>query len=211
LPALVGVDDLTGKLRCKAALRAHFGLDDRGDAPIFVVVSRLGWQKGSDLIANAAEHLVARGAQLVVVGNGDYQIERRFTELQQRYRGMVVTHTGYSERLAHLAIAGGDALIMPSRHEPCGLTQMYAKRYGTLPLVHAVGGLTDTVTADTGFRFVERESSLSQAIDSVLQTHQDRPRWMQMMTAAMREDHSWKGSAEAYRSVYRQIIGNTSS
>jgi starch synthase len=211
LPALFGVDDLTGKPRCKAALRAHFGLDDRGDAPIFVVVSRLGWQKGSDLIANAADHLVARGAQLVVVGNGDYQIERRFTELQQRYRGMVVTHTGYSERLAHLAIAGGDALIMPSRHEPCGLTQMYAKRYGTLPLVHAVGGLTDTVTADTGFRFVERESSLSQAIDSVLQTHQDRPRWMQMMTAAMREDHSWKGSAEAYRSVYRQIIGNTSS
>jgi starch synthase len=211
LPALFGVDDLTGKPHCKAALRSHFGLDDRGDAPIFVVVSRLGWQKGSDLIANAADHLVARGAQLVVVGNGDYQIERRFTELQQRHSGMVATHTGYSERLAHLAIAGGDALIMPSRHEPCGLTQMYAKRYGTLPLVHAVGGLADTVTADTGFRFIERESSLSQAIDGVLQTHQNRPRWMQMMSAAMREDHSWRRSAETYRGVYRQIIGNTSS
>jgi len=124
---------------------------------------------------------------------------------------MVTIHTEFSEPLAHLAIAGGDALIMPSRQEPCGLTQMYAKRYGTLPLVHAVGGLADTVTIETGFSFVERESSLTATIDRVLQTHQDRPRWMQMVSTAMRTDHSWGKSAEAYRNIYLQILGNTPS
>ncbi|MBM4191667.1 MAG: glycogen synthase GlgA [Gammaproteobacteria bacterium] len=211
LPARFGIDDLAGKARCKTTLRSRVGLNDRGDAPIFVVVSRLGWQKGSDLIANAADDLVARGAQLVVIGSGDRQIEERFKELQNRHGGMVTIHTEFSEPLAHLAIAGGDALIMPSRQEPCGLTQMYAKRYGTLPLVHAVGGLADTVTIETGFSFVERESSLTATIDRVLQTHQDRPRWMQMVSTAMRTDHSWGKSAEAYRNIYLQILGNTPS
>lgn len=205
LPARFDVADLTGKRTCKDALRKNFGLIDGGNSPIFVLVSRLNWQKGVDLVADVTDLIVERGGQLVVVGSGDGPLEWRLEQLRTRHPGKVGVHIGYSEPLAHLAIAGGDVLLMPSRHEPCGLTQLYAKRYGTLPLVQAVGGLADTVDDNTGFRFREPYGSLAQSLGEAFYAYADRSRWTHMQSAAMRQDYGWTASAEAYGKLYAEL------
>lgn len=207
LPATFDLDKLSGKARCKAALRAHFGLDANAKGPMFVIVSRLNTQKGLDLAAAAGESIVRVGGQLALVGSGDRDLEARFQQLRDRHPHHVGVHFGYSEPLAHLAIAGGDVLLMPSRHEPCGLTQLYAKRYGTLPLVQANGGLADTVDERSGFVFDERDTTLEDMIGRTAQIYADQQRWIAMMQWAMRADHGWNQSALHYRALYEELAG----
>lgn len=139
-------DDLRGKAAAKARLQQRLGLEARPDALLFCVVSRLTEQKGLHLLPGVVDDLVRRGGQLAVLGAGDPLIEQALQHAAQRHPGAVGLHIGYDEALAHTVIAGSDVILVPSRFEPCGLTQLYGLRYGTLPLVRAVGGLFDTVT-----------------------------------------------------------------
>ena len=158
-------DDLAGKRACKGALQRELGLSCDAASPLFLVVSRLFVQKGMDLLLAALPDLLDAGGQLAVLGAGDGELEAGFRRAAAAHPGRVALHAGYDEAMAHRFIAGGDALAVPSRFEPCGLTQLYALRYGTLPLVRRVGGLADTVidaSADnlaadraTGFVFNE--------------------------------------------------------
>jgi len=207
LPCAYDPQSLAGKAACRVQLRRHFSLTENASGPIFVVISRLNWQKGLELVVDAAATIVASGAQLVVIGSGEGHLEWQFRQLQDRFPRQVGVHIGYSEPLAHLAMAGGDALLMPSRHEPCGLTQLYAKRYGTLPVVQSVGGLADTVDPQTGFIFDEHFTALADVVQHVAYVHRDQARWQHMMLTAMAQDFAWENSAREYLRVYRELQG----
>src|SRR5262249_36300870 len=134
------------KVRCKADLQAELGLRRDADAPLFAIVSRLAWQKGIDVALDALAPIVRQSAvQLAVLGSGDPHLEHHLALLAERCPDGVAVRTGMDEPLAHRMVAGADFFLMPSRYEPCGLSQMYSLRYGTVPIVHATGGLDDTV------------------------------------------------------------------
>src|SRR5205085_5625856 len=146
LPQSYGADAAaSGKRLAKAALQRRLGLDDRQDAPLFGVVSRLTPQKGLDLLLACLPELVIDGSRLAILGSGDAELERGFSAAAAAHNREIAVEIGYDEALSHLIIAGADIILVPSRFEPCGLTQLYALRYGTLPLVRRVGGLADTV------------------------------------------------------------------
>lgn len=210
LPARFDATDLSGKRSCKRELQRSFALDEQDDAPVLGVVSRLAWQKGLDLVAELADTLVERGAQLVLLGSGEPGLERRLQELSRRHPHRVATIIGFDEKLAHLIVAGSDVLLMPSRYEPCGLTQMYAMRYGTVPVVRAVGGLDDTVEeldaryqSGTGFKFgAATGSAFWAAMQRVFETWQRREDWYGLVQRGMSRDFSWDASAAAYERVF---------
>jgi starch synthase len=205
--------DLSGKLRCKTALQAEMGLAPQPDAPLFGVVSRLTSQKGLDLVLGALNAFLRQGAQLVVQGTGEPVLESAFQAAAVSHPGQVAVRIGYDEALAHRVIAGCDVILVPSRFEPCGLTQLYGLRYGTLPLVRRVGGLADTVVdtneaslaADraTGFSFdAATPGSLEGALNRAVETWRHPQRWRQVMQRAMAQDFSWGGAAQGYLRLY---------
>jgi starch synthase len=216
LAARYDADDLQGKLVCKHALRAELGLAARDEAPLFGVVSRLTSQKGLDLVLGALPALLRTGAQLAVQGSGDAALEAAFLAAARAHAGQVAVVIGHDEGRAHRLIAGADAMLVPSRFEPCGLTQLYALRYGTLPVVRRVGGLADTVIdaepepgADsraTGFQF---DGATPAALEAALQRANAlyrRPEvWRQLMRRAMAQDFSWDDAARHYLELYRQL------
>jgi starch synthase len=208
--------ELAGKARCKQAVQRDFGLP-AGDAPLCVVVSRLSAQKGLDLLHTALPALRAAGAQLVVLGSGEAGIEAQWREAAQAYPQSVAVRIGYDEALSHRLIAGADLLLMPSRFEPCGLTQLYALRYGTLPLVRRVGGLADTVVdatpeamrADraTGFVFDAADAlALANRIGEACTLYRDGAAWKKLQRRAMAQDFSWDDSAAHYETLYRDLL-----
>lgn len=201
----------------KTALRAKLGLDPDATGPLLCVVSRLTNQKGLDALLDAVPHLVERGAQLAVLGTGQPELEQGFRDAALAYPGQVATHIGYDEGLSHLFQAGSDAILIPSRFEPCGLTQLYGLRYGTLPVVARTGGLADTVIdanvaailakAATGFVFTDVSVlGISQVIDRVVEAYADPKLWQSMQRAAMRHPVSWDSSAQAYRDLYAELV-----
>jgi starch synthase len=206
LPARFKADALEGKPLCKAALQAEAGLDVRPDAPLFTVVSRLTWQKGLDMVLAVLPELVRQGAQLVAQGTGDAALESAFAMAAKAYPGAVALHTGYDEPRAHRLIAGADLILVPSRFEPCGLTQLFSLRYGTLPLVRAIGGLADTVQDGvTGFSFHDATPDALQAcMQRALATYPDRARWQAMMRAGMSQSLGWDGPARQYLDLYEE-------
>jgi starch synthase len=215
---------LEGKARCKAALQADSGLEQAARMPLFAVVSRLADQKGTDLLLAALPGLLQRGGQLVVLGSGDRQLEEALEAAARAYPGRVAVTVGYDEARAHRIIAGADLIVLPSRFEPCGLTQMYGLRYGTLPLVRRVGGLADTVTdADevpstsatgesatkdpTGFVFDRPGAgALEETIARAIEIYAHQARWEAMMRAAMSRDHSWSSAGARYAELYRGLV-----
>jgi len=218
LPAHYSTAQMAGKARCKQALQRELGLADRPDAPLFGVVSRLTSQKGLDLVLGALPGLVQRGGQLALQGSGEPGLEAAFREAAKAQPNQVAVRIGYDEAFAHRLIAGVDAILVPSRFEPCGLTQMYGLRYGTLPIVRRVGGLADTVvdaTAEnlrtdraTGFVF---DAASVPALDAALQRAaevytKDGPTWDKLQRRAMAQDFSWRGAAVQYLDLYRSII-----
>lgn len=203
-----------GKRTCKRALLHTYELPEDLDLPLLSVVSRLVDQKGVDLIASASERLSAAGARLVILGSGEERYERRFVELGRRYPEQIGVRLGFDDALAHQIQAGSDCLLIPSRYEPCGLTQLYGLRYGTIPVVRATGGLRDTVTPfdpasgqGTGFLFQEPTvDALMGAVQAALAAFADQGAWGQVVHNAMMQDFSWTQSATRYLDLYRRAM-----
>ena len=204
---------LKGKARNKAELEARFGLS-KSQGPLFCVISRMTSQKGLDMLLDCLPTLVGQGAKLALLGSGDSDLERAFIDASNQYSGSVGTIIGYDEELSHLIQAGSDAILIPSRFEPCGLTQLYGLRYGTLPVVARTGGLADTVidaneaarlaNCATGFQFAPINATmLSHAISRTCALFQDTKEWNAMIRRAMRHPVGWDLSAAAYLDVYR--------
>ncbi|OEJ66220.1 glycogen synthase GlgA [Magnetovibrio blakemorei] len=201
----------TGKIQNKAALQHEMGLPADLDAPLFCVVSRLTEQKGIELIAKSASALRKLGIQLAILGSGDHHLEELLSVISGLDLGIKVK-IGYDDALAHRIIAGSDVLLMPSQFEPCGLTQMYAMRYGTLPLVYKTGGLADTVvdcgTAGDGTGFVF-ETASTDALTATAKRATDLYRhpklWQKAQRNAMSQDMSWKHAAPAYMRLYKNL------
>jgi starch synthase len=202
---------MQGKLTCRRALQSELGLVADDGAMLLAIVSRLTTQKGLDLLLAALPELLAAGVQLVVQGTGDPAFEAAFRMARDANPGRVHVHIGYDEARAHRIIAGADAIAVPSRFEPCGLTQMYGLRYGTLPIVRRVGGLADTVhdasgAAGNGFTFDEATPvALAAAVlRAVRMKRQDLPAWQTLQRRGMGTDLAWRGSARQYLQLYRE-------
>lgn len=217
LVAPFDLKNLKGKAENKAALQETLGLKANAKIPLLAVVSRLTHQKGQDLILEAAEELLKTPAQLALLGGGDKHLEQAFLGLQESHPGQVAVHIGYNEGLAHLAEAGADIFLMPSRFEPCGLNQMYSMHYGTPPVVYATGGLADTVVdctpktlADgtaTGFAFdTLTADGLLETVKRALDLFKDKKAWQQLQQNGMKADFSWERSGTAYLDLYRKLV-----
>ena len=206
LAANYDVAQLDGKSRCKALLQQQMGLTVRSDAPLFAVVSRLSQQKGLDLLLEALPTLIASGGQLVLLGSGDAALESAFREVARAHPAAIAVQLGYDEPLAHRIVAGADAIVLPSRFEPCGLTQLYGLRYGTVPIVRRVGGLADTVDAAVGFVFLEPESTLTAVLQQAIDAFREPALWQARMRTGMRRDHGWSSAASHYVTLYQTLL-----
>ncbi len=212
VPAHFTAGDLSGKRGAKRALLEAAGLratDEALERPLVGLVSRLTGQKGFDLISSAASELMTLDATWVMLGSGERQHEEEWIGLARRFPDRVSATIGFDERLAHLIEAGADIFLMPSRFEPCGLNQLYSLRYGTVPVVHATGGLADSVRdwtgegGGTGFMFRdETAEALVAAVRRALDVFRNPNKWKEIQVAGMREDHSWDASALEYVKVY---------
>jgi starch synthase len=208
-------EDLSGKVACKAELLRAYDLAEFPDLPVIGVTSRLVWQKGFDVVARAWWDLVQRPLRMVVLGSGDRGVQDGLRYLQEQDPDRFGVRFEYDEALAHRIVAGADMFLMPSRSEPCGLTQMYALRHGTIPIVRSTGGLVDTVEpydegrgTGTGFRFDTADGTgLLWALDQALAAFGQREAWTALMKRAMARDFSWDRSAEAYVELYRRALG----
>lgn len=201
----------------RRALEMRFEIEDSA-APLFAVVSRLTTQKGLDMLVGLVDDLVAMGGKLIVLGSGDADIENGFAGATLRHPGKVGFVRGYDEPLSHLVQGGADIMMVPSRFEPCGLTQMYGLRYGCVPLVSRVGGLADTVIdaneaaieagAATGIVFAPAEPwALREAIRRAVDLFGQPKVWRKMQRRGMKSDVSWEASAEKYAKLYKKLLG----
>ncbi len=208
--------DLSGKVVCKAALQQLLGLHQDAARPLFTLVSRLTEQKGLDLVLAAIPDMLAAGAQLAVQGSGDAALEKAFTDAAAAHPGQVAVRLGYDEKFAHQMIAGADAMLVPSRFEPCGLTQLYALRYGTVPVVRSVGGLIDTVAdttearlqagTATGFMFgPASKEALALAVHRAVQAFGQPAVWAQLQQCGMAQNFTWAAAAQQYMALYQGL------
>lgn len=200
----------------RVALLERFGLDADDEGPVFSAVSRLAWQKGMDMLAETADEIIGSGGKLIVCGQGDHAIEQQLVDIAHRYPGRMAVHVGYDEPLAHLIHGGSDAIVQPSRFEPCGLTQLYALRYGCVPVVSRTGGLSETIIdandaatsarVATGFQFHPvTVDGLRLALRRALQAYA-RPRdWTRLQTQGMKTKFSWDRSAQQYAAIYSSL------
>jgi starch synthase len=210
IPARYSASEIGPRGGDKAALQARFGLEQRSDAFLLGVISRISWQKGLDLLLECLPDIAGEGMQLALLGSGDADLQRLFQEAAEAHPGRIGVVIGYDERLAHLIQAGSDALVVPSRFEPCGLTQLCALRYGAVPIVASVGGLEDTVIdggdAPTGFKFNPvTTDNLAAAVHRAHATFADKSVWRGLQINGMATDVSWRGRAARYADVYREI------
>ena len=203
-----------GKAAAKVALQLEMGLEAQAGALLFGVVSRLTEQKGLSLLLAEAEHVAALGGQIALLGSGDVELEAGFRNLAKQHAGRIAVHIGFDEGLSHRIFAGADVIVIPSRFEPCGLTQMYAQRYGALPLVRRTGGLADTVNdcslenlADdsaSGFVFERFDvHDLHAAVRRAFTLYKDPARWRQVVAHAMSLHHGWDKAAASYLALYQ--------
>lgn len=208
IPANYSSDDLTGKQVCKQALMKEFGLADAAlRRPLIGIVSRFTSQKGADLISQAAARLFENDIYLVALGAGEPQYEAMFRAMAAAHPGRVSVSFGYNEALAHRIEAGSDIFLMPSAYEPCGLNQIYSLKYGTVPVVRATGGLDDTITPDTGFKFQEyTPEAMLEAVHDCINMYASPKQWRTMVRHGMCKDFSWKESARQYSDLYASIL-----
>lgn len=196
-----------GKKVCKNALNSYFGFKNT-TAPIFGLVSRLTWQKGIDLILKNADYMVSKGANLVFLGSGEKELEDAVQSLRNKYPDQVGVYIGYNDELAHKVYAGSDFFLMPSLFEPCGIGQIIAQRYGTLPVVRETGGLVDTVHAEIdGFSFAEYDyKSMRYVLDRIFDVWNDKVFMDKLIKNCLSLDLSWKASADKYLGIYEELI-----
>jgi len=209
-------DDIKPRAINKAVLQRHFELDGNADTPLFAVVSRLTEQKGLDLLLDALPVLIGEGAQLAVLGSGDADLEAGFRAAALEHAGRIGCIIGYDEALAHGLQAGADAVLVPSRFEPCGLTQLCAQRYGAVPVVARVGGLADTVIdanpaalaagVATGIQFQPpSQAMLENAIRRTVALYRDKAQWRRIQYNGLAADVSWRGAAPGYARLFRSL------
>lgn len=207
---------LDARKRNKAAVRERFGLAQDDEGPLITVVSRLAWQKGMDLLLAALPRLLGDGGQLALLGAGDATLQSEFTAAAQRYPGRVGVVLGYDEGLSHLLQGGADAILIPSRFEPCGLTQLYGLRYGTVPIVARVGGLADTIIdandvalaagVATGFQFAPvTVDALAATLGRAVRCYREPATWRSLQKRGMATDVSWRRPAAQYAELYKSL------
>ncbi|MFO7783012.1 MAG: glycogen synthase GlgA [Thermodesulfobacteriota bacterium] len=215
LPACYGPSRMAGKAVCKKALLQEAGLDSSLEqGPVIGLISRLDHQKGIDLVVQILDDLLSLDVCLVILGAGDKRIEEGLRAARERHGHRMALRIGFDEALAHRIMAGADILLVPSRYEPCGLTQMYAMKYGTIPVARATGGLEDTVSAynprtgaGNGFKFAEaRRGALLKAVRDAVALFYRRGRWEGLRKAGMAENFSWDRSAGRYEALFRDIM-----
>ncbi|MBZ9762867.1 glycogen synthase GlgA [Mesorhizobium sp. CA8] len=216
LVANYSAETLAARAKNRKAVEERFGLEADG-SPIVCVVSRLTWQKGMDILAAVVDGIVAAGARLAILGSGDAGLEGTLLAAAARHRGRVGVVVGYDEGLSHVMQGGCDAIIIPSRFEPCGLTQLYGLRYGCVPVVARTGGLADTVIdaneaalsagVATGFQFAPNNgSAMLHAIQRLVEQHARPATWTSIQRQGMKADVSWDKSAEKYVELYRLLL-----
>ena len=207
---------LAARAKNKRAVEQEFGLD-RDDGPLFVVVSRLTWQKGMDVLETVLDHLVGIGGRLALLGSGDAEIAQAFQAAAARHPGRIGVKLGYDEGLSHRLQGGGDAILIPSRFEPCGLTQLYGLAYGCVPVVSRTGGLADTVIdanpaalaagVATGIQMnAVSHGALAMAVSRAVALYAQPAEWKRLQKNGMRADFSWGASGAAYAGLYRQLL-----
>lgn len=207
-------ESLDGKYECKRDLLEIFGLPESKTKPVIGIISRLADQKGFDLIADAIEDILDLGAIFILLGTGDEKYHKIFKDIKDRHKYEVGIKLGFDAKLAHKIEAGADMFLMPSRYEPCGLNQMYSLKYGTIPIVRAVGGLNDTIknyksgkTSGNGFKFKNYTvKDMMSSIKKAVKVFNNKPEWRKLIQNAMSEDHSWKTSAKQYIKLYRMAM-----
>ncbi|MEQ1645099.1 MAG: glycogen synthase [Pyrinomonadaceae bacterium] len=217
LPAHFSIDDLAGKAECKRALLEQFSLPIELDRPIYASVTRLTAQKGVELIRQGAGDILAAGGFFIALGSGEKDSEKFLQALRDYAPSRVGVYVGYNEALAHLIEAGADMFLMPSKFEPCGLNQMYSLRYGTIPIVRAVGGLDDTVQnwdavtqTGNGFKFGPFSSDkLLEKIYEARFAYEDKKTWARIQRNGMAIDNSWENAAKNYVELYQWTLGNS--
>jgi starch synthase len=203
-------EDLTGKTADRNELQKMMGLPQDEDVFILAVVSRLVEAKGIDLIRYAAENILSRRVQLIILGTGDWNYENYFTELAQKYPDKLSIRIGFLNDIAHKIYAGADAFLMPSKTEPCGLSQIFSMRYGTVPVVRETGGLKDTVRPynfytreGTGFSFANYNAhEMKDAVARALEVYGNKDEWENLIRTCMSQDFSWENSAREYKELY---------
>jgi starch synthase len=216
-PYLVGAyssEDLTGKAACKRNIQEIMGLPARAEVPLCGVVSRLAYQKGIDLVVATAERLLSLDVQMVLLGTGDPELERALQDLHRRFPDRLGVRMRFDVALSHKIMAGADIVLIPSRYEPCGLNQMYALAYGTIPVVRATGGLRDTIIpfdpgggTGNGFTFTRAEADdLLEAVRHAIALFRDKAAWGRLMANAMAADFSWERPAREYERLYHLAL-----
>jgi starch synthase len=202
------------KKQCKAALIKEVGLrHSMLGRPLIGMVSRLDNQKGLDILVKSLEAVLKLDTTLVILGSGDEKIEEALKKAADQHPDRVAMHSGFNNPLAHHIMAGADMLLVPSRYEPCGLTQMYALKYGTVPIVRATGGLNDTIDqfdentmTGNGFKFETYDSeALLDALKHAVELYKDKKTWKKLMLNGMKSDFSWDRSAEEYIKIYESV------
>ena len=210
------VKQMGGKKNCKAALQQMSGLRENPDTPIIACVSRLVKHKGFDLVTAAIHDIMGMDVQMIVLGTGDWNFEEAFRQAQNQYPGRFAAPIMYSPNLSTAIYGGADIFLMPSISEPCGLSQMIAMRYGTIPVVRETGGLRDSVIPynkftgeGTGFSFanINAHEMTGVLADAVNLYHNDQSAWKGLQKNAMSADFSWTRSAAAYREIYSWVTG----
>lgn len=216
LPAPYSAKTLARRAANTRALEAEFGLES-GEGPLFIVISRLTWQKGMDVLLEALDHLVGHGGRLALLGSGDAEMEAGFRAAAARHPGRIGVRIGYDEALSHRMQGGGDAILIPSRFEPCGLTQLYGLAYGCVPVVARTGGLADTVIdanvaalaagVATGVQMQGvHYAGLASAISRTIALFRDKPAWQRLQKNGMKADFSWGTSGAAYANLYTSLV-----
>lgn len=204
---------MAGKAVCRQALQSYVGITQQTEKPIFAIVSRLTEQKGLHLVVEGIYEIINRGGQVVILGSGEHEIEAAFAHVASKHPESVAIQFGYDELHAHRIIAGSDVIMVPSRFEPCGLTQLYGMAYGTLPLVHSVGGLKDTVSdtslenlveeCATGFVFNQfTVAGFITAVRRAFALYSRKTDWKKVQKYAMQQNFSWDVAADKYLTIY---------
>jgi starch synthase len=213
LAANFNSESLAVRPQNKAALQGRVGFPVNPDVPLLGMVSRMDQAKGIDIALRGLKMMAKQDWQLVLLGAGDPKLEAMAKKLQEEMPGRVCVETRYDAKLARQIYGGSDIFLMPSRYEPCGISQMIAMRYGSVPLVRAVGGLHDTVTdSETGFVFVDTKvKSFNDALRRALNLYPYRSRWQNLQLAGMTQDFSWENSARKYLELYKKLISESTT
>ena len=211
LPANFSTEDISNRVNNKICLQQELQLKEDSTVPLLAMIGRIDRQKGIDIAFSALRMMADLGWQFVLLGSGDPTLEKEASDFQTEFQDRVRAVIRYDARLSRLLYGGCDIFLMPSRYEPCGLAQMIAMRYGSVPVVHATGGLIDTVQeGETGFDFVNPESqAMKEAIERAFHLFSDPGKWRKIQRNGMGTDHSWASSAYQYATIYQSLISGS--